>query len=368
MLSPAIIAARMVGIRLHTNAPHHRAAALCVTGPADDRAALAALVARWKVDELEAAVVAAGGCAAAMRSVDEWRKHPVGIALVNESLVARSTTTSATRPLPVAPRDRPLRGIRVLDCTRILAGPVATRFLAGFGADVLRIDPPGWDEIGTIPEIMPGKRSARLDLKSAEGRDRFLDLLRHADVFVHGYRTDALEALGLGEAARAEVAPGLVDVALNAYGWQTPWINRRGFDSLVQMSAGIADAGMRAFKTDAPKPLPVQALDHATGYLMACAALDGLSRRRITGAGGRYRLSLARTAKSLIDLGQQPVEQGLTPMSDADFLETPEAMSWGRSMRLKPPAALENGPMHWDMPARALGLSQARWDGCDVDF
>jgi crotonobetainyl-CoA:carnitine CoA-transferase CaiB-like acyl-CoA transferase len=90
--------------------------------------------------------------------------------------------------------------------------------------------------------------------------------VRQADVMVHGYRADALERLGLGgPAARTE--PGLVDVALDAYGWSGPWSSRRGFDSLVQMSSGIAEAGMRAAGSDKPVPLPVQALDHATGYL-----------------------------------------------------------------------------------------------------
>lgn len=350
-------------IRLHTNAPHHRAAALKVLGDAPDRAALAKLVGTWRIDELEAAVVAAGGCAAAMRSTAAWQTHPVGAGVAIEPLIAVTGGSPAARPLPEPRKERPLAGIRVLDLTRILAGPVATRFLAGFGADVLRIDPVEWDEGATIPEIMLGKRAARLNLKSHDGRQLFLSLLADADVLVHGYRSDALEALGLGDAVRDATAPGIVDVALDAYGWSTEWKARRGFDSLLQMSCGIADTGMRVFGTTGPKPLPVQALDHATGYLAACAALMGLAHRRQNGAGASYRLSLARTAKALVDWGEHPEEPALALLADSDFGATPEAMSWGSALRLLPPASFEGAPMRWDRPARALGSDQPAWLG-----
>src|SRR5690606_14976535 len=153
-----------------------------------------------------------------------------------------------------------LAGIRVLDLTRILSGPIATRFLAGYGADVLRIDPIDWDEPAVAPDVTLGKRRARLDLRSPEGKATFEHLLQQADVLVHGYRSDALEKLGLGETRRRELNPGLVDVCLDAYGWTGDWRARRGFDSLVQMSSGIAHAGMTLLNKPIPTPLPVQAL------------------------------------------------------------------------------------------------------------
>jgi crotonobetainyl-CoA:carnitine CoA-transferase CaiB-like acyl-CoA transferase len=178
----------------------------------------------------------------------------------------------------------------VLDLTRVLAGPVATRFLAGYGADVLRIDPPGWNEPGVIPEVTLGKRCARLDLTQAADRATFETLLAEADVLVHGYRPAALERLGYSEAYRRQRNPSLIDVALDAYGWTGPLAGRRGFDSLVQMSCGIADHGMRRQGAGKPVPLPVQALDHATGYLIAAAVVRALIARLSDGRVQQARL------------------------------------------------------------------------------
>ncbi|WP_035181586.1 CoA transferase, partial [Achromobacter xylosoxidans] len=251
---------------------------------------------------------------------------------------------------------------RVLDLTRILAGPVATRFLAGYGADVLRIDPPGWEEPGTVPEVVLGKRCARLDLKSAEGLATLERLLGGADVLIHGYRADALARLGLDAERRRQLNPTLVDVSLDAYGWSGPWQARRGFDSLVQMSTGIAEAGMRAKGADRPVPLPCQALDHATGYLMAAAAIRGLTERLATGAGGSTRASLARSAQLLITHGGM-LEGGpaLAPESEADWSTAIEETSWGPARRVKPPMWIEGTPESWDYPASALGSSEAAW-------
>lgn len=349
-------------IRLHTNAPHHRAAALSILGVRAERDLVAAAVADWSADALEQAVVATGGCAARMVSQDEWLRHPQGIAVASEPLVWRDEFPGAPSPKWPVHRERPLAGIRVLDLTRVLAGPVATRFLAGFGAEVLRIDPPDWDEPGVVPEVTLGKRCARLDLRSPDDRERFLLLLASADVLVHGYRADALERVGLGSDVRRALAPGLVDVSLNAYGWSGPWQARRGFDSLVQMSVGIADGGRHWRGEDKPIPLPVQALDHATGYLLAAAALRGLALRRLRGAGSRWRLSLARTARLLVDAGgQAPDMIDLAAESTADLAPGVESTPWGPARRLQPPLRLAGSPMYWDLPATELGSSLALW-------
>jgi len=232
-------------IRLHTNAPHHRIAAQHVLGPHADKAAMARAVARWRKRDLETAIVEAGGCAAEMRSAEQWADHPQGRAVASEPLAHILLRDRASFRSWSAPPARPLAGIRVLDLTRVLAGPVASRFLAGYGADVLRIDPPDWNEPGVVPEVTLGKRCARLDLKTAAGRAGFEELLSTADIFLHGYRPGALDRLGYDRATRRKLAPGLIDVGLSAYGWSGPWNLRRGFDSLVQMSTGIAEAGMR---------------------------------------------------------------------------------------------------------------------------
>jgi crotonobetainyl-CoA:carnitine CoA-transferase CaiB-like acyl-CoA transferase len=186
-------------------------------------------------------------------------------------------------------------------------------------------------------------------------------LLREADVLVHGYRADALEKLGLGADARRRIRPGLVDVCLNAYGWSGPWQYRRGFDSLVQMSAGIADAGMRLCGTGKPTPLPVQALDHATGYLMAAAAVNGLARRLRGGTGSSARLSLARTALLLQSVEAGAPGESMAPAGDADYSTLTEATSFGPAHRLLPPVSVTGAPMRWDLPATSLGSSAPAW-------
>ena len=347
-------------IRLHTNAPRHRAAALAVLDVAADRDAVAQAVRNWRADELEHAVVQNGGCAAAMRDTAAWAGHPQGQAVTAEPLAIHAPGSAAPAPQWPIPHDRPLQGIRVLDLTRVLAGPVATRFLAGFGAEVLRIDPPGWNEDGVVPDMTLGKRCARLDLRRPPDREIWEGLLRRADVLVHGYRPGALAALGLGAERRHALCPGLVDVSLDAYGWSGPWQGRRGFDSLVQMSAGIADAGMRGMGRDRPTPLPVQALDHATGYLMAAAALRGLTARLTTGTGCLVRASLARTAALLVGLATGP-SRPLAPETPDDHTAAMEMTAWGLARRVNAPCGLENAPMRWDLPASELGSTPAAW-------
>lgn len=348
-------------IRLHTNAPHHRKIALAVLNAPEEKVAVAAAVLGWKGDELESAIVERGGCAAAMKTVAQWRAHPQGTALASEPLMFSETHGAQPRPKWSVPASRPLDGIRVLDLTRVLAGPVATRFLAGFGADVLRIDPPGWDEVGVVPEVTLGKRCASLDLRSRDGIAVFERLLSEADVLVHGYRPGALDGLGLGSERRRSIRPGLIDVSLDAYGWTGPWRGRRGFDSLVQMSSGIAEAGMRHYNKPRPFPLPVQALDQTAGYLMAAAVIRGLTTRLETGSGITARTSLARVAQALIEMPAQPATEELAPEHPADVDEHVEDTSWGPARRIRAPLTIDNIPMRWEHPASKLGSAAPEW-------
>ena len=348
-------------IRLHTNAPHHRAAAERVLGKVADRAAMAANVAGWQAAELEQAIVEAGGCAAQMRTWRAWQTHPQGLAVNAEDLIQRQTVET-TRDTPwLGSVARPLTGIKVLDLTRVLAGPVASRFLSGLGADVLRIDSPTWNEPGVVPEMTLGKRCARLDLKQTADRQVFESLLKGADILFHGYRADALEQLGYTTGQLQALVPGLIDVSLNAYGWSGPWRNRRGFDSLVQMSSGIADAGMAWKQSDKPVPLPLQALDHATGYLMAASAIRALSERLKTGRGGSARLSLARTAKLLVEAGQVPEQPALRAEAPGDQGLVVEQTAWSQAHRLLAPVTISGTPLQWELPAGELGAHRAQW-------
>ena len=348
-------------IGLHTNAPRHRAAALRVLRTSEEKEAVIAAAAQWDADELEAAVVEAGGCAAAMRSLEAWAHHPQGQAIAAEALIDWSEAPILSTGRVALNPDRPLDGVRVLDLTRVLAGPVASRFLAAFGANVLRIDPPNWDEPGVIPEVTFGKRCAGLDLRDADDRSRFAELLRTADILVHGYRPSALEGLGFGKTERWQLNPGLIDVCLDAYGWTGPWARRRGFDSLVQMSTGIADAGMRIEGLEKPCPLPVQALDQATGYLMAAAAARALSVRKITDRALSAQLSLARTAHllaSTISSLKPPIQ---APETSDDLAPEIELTDWGAARRIKFPVSISGVVPGSPLPASKLRSTSASW-------
>lgn len=349
-------------IKLHTNAPHHRAAALRALGVEAGRDAVERAVRGWIAEDLESAVVEAGGCAAKLRSAEEWRNHSQGRSLASEPLIDRMPLDQGPVLKLQGSRARPLAGLRILDLTRILAGPVATRFLAGYGAEVLRIDPPAWDEESLAPEVMIGKRGARLDLRSHEGRSHLIELLTGADVLVHGYRPDALEAMGLGLEVRRAARPGLVEATLDAYGWTGPWAGRRGFDSLVQMSSGIAHGGMIAAGADRPVSLPVQALDQATGYILATTVLLGLCDRHDTGRGVLARSALARTADLLLTAPTpQPNPAPITTATEDDWSNEAETTGWGPARRLRPPLAVDGALLAWRHPAQPLGSSSPEW-------
>jgi hypothetical protein len=344
-------------IRLHTNYPHHRVAALQVLGVPPDRAAVTSRVAERTAHDLESAVIAAGGVAAALRSRDEWHVHAHGARIGECPLVAIEPGEDCpAMPLPAA--ERPLTGVRVLDLTRVIAGPVATRFLAAHGADVLRVDPPGFDENPTVAvDGGFGKRSTLLDLRDAAGRAAFERLVAAADVIVHGYRPGALSGLGYSTERLFALRPGLVIGRLSAYGPAGPWARRRGFDSLVQMVSGIADEGRRALGAEHPVPLPCQALDHASGYLLALGVVAGLRRRHRQGGSWRIAVSLARTARWLDDLGRVaggPDVPEPDPVSVQQCLRV-DATPWGRVEHVRCPGMIDGAPPRWERPAPRKG-------------
>ncbi|MCP4315551.1 MAG: acyl-CoA transferase [Hyphomicrobiales bacterium] len=348
-------------IRLHTNAPHHRSAALSVLGDYADRAALEPAVEHWDADDLETAIIEAGGCAATMRDLAAWQKHPQGAVVSSEPLIIWRDFDPAESPTPRTIDGRPLGGLKILDLTRVLAGPVAGRFLAAFGANVLRIDPPDWDEPGVIPEVTLGKRCSGLNLKNLDDRAVFERLLSQADVLLHGYRPGALEKLGYDPIALRHINPSLIEVSLNAYGWSGPWSGRRGFDSLVQMSCGIAYHGMTMGGADRPVPLPVQALDHATGFLLAAAVLNALHQRAESGRVSSARLSLARVAHLLSAKKRSDQGTGFRAETEADINAQIEQTDWGPARRVKFPLKIGDITPAWDYPAGKLRSSKPAW-------
>lgn len=353
-------------VRLHTNLPHHKAAALRALGLAHGapRDQVAQVLLNHPAEWVDRAVTTAGGSAAAMRDKATWDASPAGQALMAAPLIEWQTHDAAPARQALAFSTAiPLNGLRVLDLTRVIAGPVATRTLAGFGADVLRIDPPGWDEAGVLPDVTLGKSCATLDLKTSGGMAQFKTLLQSADVLVHGLRPGALANLGLDAATRRKLNPALIDISISAYGFCGPFAQRRGFDSLVQMATGIAHHGMIAFGKDRPTPLPVQALDHATGYFAAAAALTALHSLHQNGHPQSASLSLARTGALLWDMGQGFAGQAqtLTPPRQDDYSADIEHTSWGSAHRLIPPLRVGRTDMKWMRPATESGSSAANW-------
>ena len=354
-------------IRLHTNAPHHRSRAISVLGDASNADEVAEAIASWQGQTLEAAIVEAGGCAAQLRDHKQWQLHPQGEAVAQETIVDWQfspplTSKQMSQVWHVSDAKRPLRGLKVLDLTRVIAGPVTTRFLASLGADVLRIDPPFWTEHGKEIDLTVGKRCAGLDLRKTEDKAQLERLIASADVLVHGYRKGALSGLGYDEQTLQTMNPRLISVSLNAYGATGPWQHRRGFDSLVQRSSGLAVAD-----DDKVYELPYQVLDHATGYLMAASVIQALRWQFNHQQTASAHLSLARQAKLLLDSGIDTMalyQHGLNQTVDLGSYaqrRMPESTGWGKALRLPLPMQIQGVDLYWDKPASQLRSAPPEW-------
>lgn len=346
-------------IRLHTNYARHRAAVERVLGANNRDTAQAAVQSRY-AEEIESAVIDAGGAAAVMHGRAQWLSSPPGAATAEASPVVVTERSSSGSDRLLNGGALPFDGVRVLDLTRVIAGPVATKFLAGYGADVLRIDPPGFEEVlSLLPETTLGKRTTALDLTAPADRAIFEELLAGADVLVAGLRADALPGLGYDDQTLTRLNPELTIASLDAYGWDGPWRNRRGFDSLVQMSCGIAADGAAAIGRNRPTPLPVQALDHATGWLLATAITRALTRKLTASSIARLHASLIGTANLLYSL-PRPTERPAQPdPEDFPFEDTDTA--WGPARRVSLPGRIDGVRLHWAHQAGPLNRHPATW-------
>lgn len=349
-------------VRLHTNLPHHRDGVLALLGCSHDRAAVQRALDQWRGEALETAAADAGLVVTACRSFAEWDAHPQGRAIARLPLFTIDQIGDAPAQ-SMGAADRPLAGVKVLDLTRIIAGPVCGRTLAAHGADVLLIT------ASHLPSMQPlvidtgrGKLSTSIDLRQSSGRKTLAALLREADVFVQGYRPGAIAAFGLGPQEVARMRPGIVYVSLCAYGHEGPWAGRRGFDSLVQTASGFNAAEAEAFGASEPKPLPAQVLDHATGYLMAFAAISALARRTERGGSWHVRTSLAQTGYWFRQLGRADGRTCPDPGFDdvRDCLEdTPSG--FGTLTAVRHAAVMTETPPRWVRPTVPLGTHAPAW-------
>src|SRR3981081_2539340 len=342
---------------LHCNFPNHRAAALSVLGVAEDREAVARAVATWNAADLEEAIIAAKGAGGMARTQAEWARHPQGAAVAALPLMEIIRIgDSAPEPLPTG--DRPLSGIRVVDLTRVLAGPTCARTLAEHGADVMKITGAHLPSLGYQEwDTGHGKLSAELDLRAPGDVDILRALVRKADVFSQGYRPGSLANRGLSPEELAAIRPGLVSVSLCAFSHAGPWASRRGFDTVVQTVSGmtIRQAESIPGKTPEPQFYPGSAIDYCTGYLMAFGAMVALARRTREGGSWLVRISLAQVGKWIRDLGEVPAAAlGEIPAEFAtDELElwsTVRETPSGRPRHLKPAAEVAETPPDWGRP------------------
>ena len=349
-------------VRLHTNLPHHCSGLLALLGCEHDRDAVQRKLEGWKAEALEDAAAEAGLVVTACRTFTEWDEHPQGRAISKLPLFTIEQIGDApAKPLPAA--ERPLSGIKVLDLTRIIAGPVCGRTLAAHGADVLLITAPH------LPSMLPlvidtgrGKLSTSLDLRESGARETLAALVHDADVFVQGYRPGAVAAHGFGLGEVAKMRPGIVYVSLCAYGHDGPWAKRRGFDSLVQTASGLNDAEAKAFAASEPKALPAQELDHATGYLLAFAAMSALARRARLGGSWHVRCSLAQTGYWLRQLGRIDGMKCPDPRSPdvRDLLEeTPSG--FGQLTAVRHAVTMSETPPRWARQSMPLGTHPPAW-------
>ena len=353
---------------LHCNFPNHRAAALSVLGVEEDRKAMARAVAKWDALELEEAIIAANGAGGMVRTMAEWAQHPQGVAVASLPLLEIvKIGDSPSEKLPDG--NRPLSGIRVLDLTRVLAGPTCARTLAEHGADVLKVTGAHLPSIGHQEyDTGHGKLSTHLDLREPDDLEIMRGLVREADVFSQGYRPGTLAKRGLSPEALAEIRPGIVYVSLSAFSHVGPWASRRGFDTVVQTVSGITNRQGELFIGDSPGPqfYPVSAIDYLTGYLMAFGALVALARRTTEGGSWLVRVSLAQIGRWLVERGQTPE----TKLHDIPEQFTPEELKrWsmtsdtpmGKLGHLGPVVRLSETPPHWSRTSVPLGYNEPVW-------
>ncbi|KAG8736189.1 hypothetical protein FRC12_017739 [Ceratobasidium sp. 428] len=287
------------------------------------RETIAASLRQWEAQLFEDAVIESGGCAFKVRSFAEWDAHPHGVHTVNlPPLSLYKTGEALARPLSeIRQEDLPLKGLRVLDLTRVIAGPVCGRTLAAHGADVIWITSPNLPDLPAIDiDTSRGKRTVQLDLNDEADTITFRNLLKDADVLLQSYRPGSLARRGFGPDALAQEYPGLITVSLSAFGLDGPWGGRRGnlfqFDSLVQAATGFNVAEAEAYHSIYPqdtllplRPLPCQVLDHAAGHFLAFGINAALGRRIKEGGNWHVEVSLLGTANWLRSLGRiEPYE------------------------------------------------------------
>jgi len=357
---------------IHDSFPHHRSGTLKLLGldANADRERVGAKVKAWKKLDLEEAAHQNGLVIYALRSYDEWDALPHASQVSNFPIIIRKMGETGPEVLPdhVKPNaDRCLRGLRVLELSRVIAAPVAGKTLAAHGADVLWVTSPNLPDLPSLDRNMSrGKRTTQLDLNKSEDAEIMKGLLADCDVFLQGYRPQSLALKGFGATDVANLRPGIVYANLSAFGPSGPWADRRGFDSLVQTCTGLDVSEAEHYGHDSPaRTLPCQALDHAAGYFLATGISAALYKRATEGGSWEVHVSLAATMKYLRSLGQRPGKSGFeiaSPTQDVpDAYYEERDSAFGRMRGIRHAADVEGLSPDWDIVPKPLGSDKPLW-------
>jgi len=354
-------------LRLHANFEHHRDAALAVLGlkpgPDTSRSAVEQQAQSWSKQSLEDAILDNNGACAVVRTFTEWDALPQAKAVAKLPLV-EITKIGEAKPntlKKLTNQQQPLTGVRVLDLTRILAGPVCGRTLAAYGADVMLVNSPELPNIENIIETSRGKRSTHLNLHNDADNKKLQQLIAGAQVFVQGYRPGSLAKLGLTPETLAEINPGIVYTSLGAYGRTGPWSARRGYDSLLQSASGINMAEAQAIDTSNPTALPMQILDYASGFLMAFGTEVALHRQLTEGGSWHVQVSLARTGLWLRSLKQNNELLSCSQPDPKQYLQKYDS-TYGDLQALPHPPRFSQSPVGWIRPSAPPGTHPPVWE------
>jgi crotonobetainyl-CoA:carnitine CoA-transferase CaiB-like acyl-CoA transferase len=349
-------------VYLHGNFPHLRDGLLDLFQVPNDRDAVARAISQWDPAALETEAIARGLCASLVRNRETWAGHGHRDAVASLPLIEIEKIGDAP-PQPLPPSARPLDGIRMLDLSRVIAGPMAGRTFVEHGATVMRVASPKLPAIESLViNTGIGKRSCFVDLTKSDDVETLRSLIGQADVFLDGYRPGALEGKGFGAAQLAALRPGIISVSLDSWSRRGPWRLRRGYDSLVQAATGLAMAD----SSDKPKRLPCQPLDYLTGYFAAIGAAIAILRRSREGGSWRVVVSLARTAEWMWEmtdlLGRKTViPPASLPDSEAgDYKQSMDSL-FGQLSVLKPALSMPQTPPGWSSPPVPLGTHEAAW-------
>ena len=325
----------------------------------DDRGLIGAAVARWDAQDLEDALAEVRTCGAMIRTSKEWRSHDQGMALTAKPRVELVKIGDAPAEALEA-ATRPLERVRVLDVTRMLAGPACGRVLAEHGADVLAITSPNIENaLAFVVDTGHGKRSAYLDLETTDDTERLRSLVHDADVFVQGFRSGALARRGFAPEQLAELRPGIVYVSINCYGHEGPFTERPGWEQLGQSVSGIA---VQQGSEERPKLLPAAACDYTTGYLGALGTIAALVRRATEGGSWHVRVSLARTAMWFDDLGTTCDPDAASGTDHESLMDTRDTAYGSPVTFLRPVVQMSKTPARWDVPTAPLGSHAPSWN------